>query len=49
MNDNSLIMSHNFIDSKSIEIKIIQIQNRSMSDPSLSDIYFKQEMGLNKP
>ena len=32
------------IDSKSIEDDIIEIQSRSMSDPTFSDIDFKTEM-----
>ena len=32
------------IDSKWIEEDVIQIQNRFMSDPSLSDIEFKNKM-----
>ena len=32
------------IESKLIEDGVIQIQSRSMSDPSLSDIDFKNEM-----
>ena len=33
-----------WIDSKSIEDYVIQIQSRSMSDPTLSDIDFKNKM-----
>ena len=34
------------IDSKSIESDVIEIQGRSMSDPTLSDINFKKCNGL---
>ena len=37
-------MMNFLIDSKSIEDEIIKIQSRSVSDPSLSDIDFKNEM-----
>ena len=37
---------HIFIDSKSIEIDVIQIQSRSMSDPILFDIDFQKWNGL---
>ena len=33
-----------YIDSKSIADVVIQIQSRSMSDPTLSDIDFKNKM-----
>ena len=34
------------IDSQSIEDDVIRIQSRSMSDPTLSDIDFKNKMAL---
>ena len=37
------------IDSKSIEDGVIQIQSRCMSDPLLSDIDFKNDLGLDYP
>ena len=33
-----------YIDSKSIEDDVIQIQSRSMFDPTFSDIDYKNEM-----
>ena len=38
-----------WIDSTSIEDDDIHIQSPSMSDPTLSDIDYKNEMGLNYP
>ena len=35
-----------WIDSKSIDDDLIEIQSRSMSDPSLSDNDFKSQMAL---
>ena len=37
-------MMNFYIDSKSIEDGVIQIKSRSMSDPTLSDIDFKNQM-----
>ena len=37
-------MMNFLVDSKSIEDYVIQIQSRSMSDPTLSDIDFKNKM-----
>ena len=39
-------MMNFWIDSKSIEDDVIQIQSRSMSDPTSSDIDFKHKMAL---
>ena len=39
-------MMNFWIDSKSIEYDVIQIQSRSMSDPTSSDIDFKHKMAL---
>ena len=36
--------THISIDSKSIEYDVIEIQSRSMSDPTFSDIDFKNKM-----
>ena len=41
---NDFEMMNSWIDSKLIEDDAIQIQNRSMSDPSLSDTDFKNKM-----
>ena len=44
-------MTPSLIDFESIKKFIVQIQNRSMSDPPLSDIDFKckMDLGLAKP
>ena len=38
------MITHISIDSKSIEYDVIEIQSRSMSDPTLSDNDFKNRM-----
>ena len=42
--DFEMIENLSIIDSKSIEYGVIQIQSRSMSDPPLSDMDFKNQM-----
>ena len=44
LNDNSYDMSHISIVSKPIEDDSILIQSRSMSDPTLSDMDFKNKV-----
>ena len=39
-------MMNFYIDSKSIKDDVIQIQSRSIPDPTLSDIDFKNKMAL---
>ena len=39
-------MKNFLINLKTIEDDVIQIQSRSMSDPTLSDIHFKNKMAL---
>ena len=41
--------THISIDSKPIEFQVIEIQSRSMLDPTLSDINFKQWLGSGLP
>ena len=40
------MITHIYMDSKSIEYDVIEIQSRPMSDPSFSDIDFKKWIDL---
>ena len=43
------MITHISINRKSIEYDVIEIQSRSLSDPTLSDINFKNKMALVRP
>ena len=46
LNNKLLLITRFSIDPKSIEYLVIEIQSRSISDPTLSDIDFKNKMAM---